>query len=311
MKKRIVIALGGNALGKTLEEQNEKIKNTAKNIVDLINYGLEVIITHGNGPQVGMINDAMELSHEKIGTIEMPFAECTAMSQGYLGYFLQRAINTELEKRNILKKCITIVSEVLVDKNDEAFNNPTKPIGVFYTKEEAEKKEKEDGFIYKEDAGRGFRRVIASPKPLEIMQLKTIKDLLKRKHIVVACGGGGIPIIKNGTEYESVEAVIDKDKTSAKLAIDLKADMLLILTDVDKVCLNYKKENEIKLDKMTVTEAGKYINEKEFSEGSMLPKIEACIEFLNNNKKGEAIITSINKVSDALLKKDGTLIKRS
>lgn len=311
MRKRIVLALGGNALGKTLEEQNNKIRNTAKHIVDLINYGLEVIITHGNGPQVGMINEAMEFSHEKKDTIEMPFAECTAMSQGYLGYFLQREINEELNRRNINKDCVTLVTQVLVDENDEAFNNPTKPIGVFYTKEQAKKKEKEDGFIYKEDAGRGYRRVIASPKPLKILELKAVKDLLKKKHVVVTCGGGGIPVIKKEDNYESVEAVIDKDKTSAKLAVDLKADVFLILTDVNKVCLNYKKKNEKELDEMTISEAEKYIKDKEFSEGSMLPKIEACLYYLKNLKVGSAIITSIDKVEEALLKKEGTLIKRS
>lgn len=311
MRKRIVLALGGNALGKTLEEQNIKIKNTAKHIVDLINYGLEVIITHGNGPQVGMINEAMELSHEKNNTIEMPFAECTAMSQGYIGYFLQREISEELRRRKINKDCVTIVTQVLVTESDEAFLNPTKPVGVFYTKEQAEKREKEDGFIYKEDAGRGYRRVIASPKPLKILELKTVKDLLKRKHVVVTCGGGGIPVVMKNNELKSIEAVIDKDKTSAKLAVDLKADVFLILTDVDKVCINYKKENEKKLDVMTISEAEKYIEEKQFSEGSMLPKIEACLYYLKNLKVGETIITSIDKVEEALLKKEGTLIKRS
>lgn len=311
MRKRIVLALGGNALGKTLEEQNIKIKNTAKHIVDLINYGLEVIITHGNGPQVGMINEAMELSHEKNNTIEMPFAECTAMSQGYIGYFLQREISEELRRRKINKDCVTIVTQVLVNESDEAFLSPTKPVGVFYTKEQAEKREKEDGFIYKEDAGRGYRRVIASPKPLKILELKTVKDLLKRKHVVVTCGGGGIPVVMKNNELKSIEAVIDKDKTSAKLAVDLKADVFLILTDVDKVCINYKKENEKKLDVMTISEAEKYIEEKQFSEGSMLPKIEACLYYLKNLKVGETIITSIDKVEEALLKKEGTLIKRS
>lgn len=311
MRKRIVLALGGNALGKTLEEQNIKIKNTAKHIVDLINYGLEVIISHGNGPQVGMINEAMELSHEKNNTIEMPFAECTAMSQGYIGYFLQREISEELRRRKINKDCVTIVTQVLVNESDEAFLSPTKPVGVFYTKEQAEKREKEDGFIYKEDAGRGYRRVIASPKPLKILELKTIKDLLKRKHVVVTCGGGGIPVVMKNNELKSIEAVIDKDKTSAKLAVDLKADVFLILTDIDKVCINYKKENEKKLDVMTISEAEQYIEEKQFSEGSMLPKIEACLYYLKNLKVGETIITSIDKVEEALLKKEGTLIKRS
>lgn len=303
MKKRIVIALGGNALGSTPEEQLELVKFTAKNIVDLVEKGNQVIVTHGNGPQVGMINLAMEVSHQEIESPEMPFAECGAMSQGYIGYHLQQAIQKEIYKRNMRKNCLTVITQVEVDKDDKAFLNPTKPIGSFYTKEEAEKLIKEKNYLMKEDAKRGYRRVVASPEPKKIVELKTIRDLLNKGNIVIACGGGGIPVIKYRNGYKGVDAVIDKDKTSARLAIDIKADYLLILTAVDSVYINYKEENQQVLTHLTVKEALKYIEEKQFSEGSMKPKVEACICFAKRSK-GKAIITSLKKANQAL---DGTV----
>lgn len=308
MRKKIVIALGGNALGNTPEEQLELVKTTAKSIVDLVCQGNKVIVTHGNGPQVGMINLAMEVSHNEINSPEMPFAECGAMSQGYIGYHLQQSIQKELLKRGLKKNCLTVITQVLVDKEDSAFQNPTKPIGSFYSKEEAEEIAKEKGYKMVEDASRGYRRVVASPKPQKILELKTIKDLMNRGNIVIACGGGGIPVIKYRNGFKGVDAVIDKDKTSACLAANLKADILLILTAVDQVSINYKEEDEEKIEQMTVKEAKQYIKDKEFASGSMLPKIEACIDFVERRPHGRAIITSLKKASRALEGKTGTVI---
>lgn len=307
MRKRIVIALGGNALGDTPEEQLELVKSTAKSLVDLVEEGNRIIVTHGNGPQVGMINLAMEYSHNEIASPEMPFAECGAMSQGYIGYHLQQAIQKEVIRRGMRRNCLTVITQVEVDKNDKAFQNPTKPIGSFYSKEEAEQLEKEKGYIMKEDAGRGYRRVVASPAPKKILELKTIRDLMNRGNIVIACGGGGIPVINTRKGYQGVDAVIDKDKTSACLASNLKADVLLILTAVDRVSINYQEEDEEKLKTMTIKEAKEYIKSGEFAPGSMLPKIEACIDFVSRGR-GIAIITSLSKAKKALQGKAGTRI---
>lgn len=308
MKKLIVIALGGNALGNTPDEQIKLVKSTAKTIVELIKKGNRVIVTHGNGPQVGMINLAMEYSHQENDTPEMPFAECGAMSQGYIGYHLQQSIQEELLKENMRRNCLTIITQVLVDKNDKAFKNPTKPIGSFYTKEEADKIALEKGYQFKEDAKRGYRRVVPSPYPLKVLELKVIKNLVSTGNVVIACGGGGVPVIKYRKEYKGIDAVIDKDMTSARLAIDLKADVLLILTAVEHVSIDYKEPTEENIKRMTINEAKEYINEGEFAPGSMLPKVEACIEFVRYQKKGKAIITSLSKAVKALEGKTGTLI---
>lgn len=309
MRKKIVIALGGNALGNTPEEQLDLVKNTAKSIVDLVEEGNYVVVTHGNGPQVGMINLAMEVSHQEVSSPEMPFAECGAMSQGYIGYHLQQSIQKELVRRNMRRNCLTVITQVEVDKEDPAFKNPTKPIGSFYSKEEAEKIASEKGYTMREDAGRGYRRVVASPKPQKIVEIRTIKNLLSKGNIVIACGGGGIPVYKYRKGYKGVDAVIDKDRTSARLALDLKADMLLILTAVDQVYINFNEDDEEKLKKMTVKEAKEYIKDKEFSEGSMLPKVEACIDFASKSK-GYAVITSLKKAKSAINGKAGTVISK-
>lgn len=309
MRKKIVIALGGNALGSTPEEQLELVKITAKNIVDLVEAGNYVVVTHGNGPQVGMINLAMEVSHQEIDSPEMPFAECGAMSQGYIGYHLQQSIQKEIVKRGMRRNCLTVITQVEVDKEDPAFKNPTKPIGTFYTKEEAEQISSEKGYVMKEDAGRGYRRVVASPIPKRIVEIRTIKDLIKKGNIVIACGGGGIPVIKYRNGYKGVDAVIDKDRTSARLALDLKADVLLILTAVDQVYINYKEDDEQKIRKMTIDEAKEFMKSKEFSEGSMLPKVQASIEFASKSK-GYAMITSLKKAKLALEGKAGTVISK-
>ena len=306
---KIVIALGGNALGKTPEEQLKLVKETAKSIVEIVKEGHQVIIAHGNGPQVGMINLAMEESHKSIDSPEMPFAECGAMSQGYIGYHLQQSIQKELAKRNINKNCATIITQVEVDKNDKAFENPTKPIGSFYTEEEAKKIAEEKGYAMKEDAGRGYRRVVASPKPIKIVEIMTIHDLVEKGNIVIACGGGGIPVVKGKDGYEGVDAVIDKDRTSARLALELNADVLLILTAVDQVYINYKQENEQGLSSLTIEEAMNLIQTKEVAEGSMLPKVEACCDFAKESN-GYALITSLQKAKEALAGKTGTIIKK-
>lgn len=298
---KIVIALGGNALGKNPDEQQIVIEKTAKHLVDIIASGNEVVITHGNGPQVGMIYESMKDEN-------VPFAESGAMSQGYIGYQLQQTLKDELEKRGIKKSVVTVVTQVEVDPKDPAFQNPTKPIGEFLTKEEAEAKRKIDKAVYKEDAGRGYRKVVASPKPKKILELNTIEKLMSEGTIVIACGGGGIPVVRTKTDgYEGIDAVIDKDRTSALLAQEINADKLLILTDVEKVSLNYKKENEKQVAKMSVAEARVAMRNDEFKEGSMLPKIEAATEFVKATEN-EAVISSLDKAKDALEGKNGTLI---
>lgn len=307
MKKKLIIALGGNALGTTPEEQLDLVKKTAKNIVDLsVDY--DIVVTHGNGPQVGMINQALTYAHEEIETPNMPFAECGAMSQGYIGYHLQQAIGQEIFKRGMRKSCVAMVTQVLVDAKDKAFLNPTKPIGSFYTKEEAAAIAKEKGYIFKEDAKRGYRRVVASPEPLKIVEGKVIKELLQKHHIVIAAGGGGVPVIQKRKTFCGVDAVIDKDKTSAQLAIDLKADIFLILTAVPKVSIHFGTKEETPIDMMDVKTAHQYMKNNEFKEGSMLPKVEACLRFVTKRHNGVAIITSLEKVKEALLGKTGTVI---
>lgn len=308
-KKRIVVALGGNALGNSAKEQRETLKMTSMPIVDLIEEGHDVIIAHGNGPQVGMINLAMDQAVKSIPNFaEMPITECVAMSQGYIGYHLQRFIRDELERRNINKEVVTIVTEVLVDGEDPAFKNPSKPIGAFYTKEEANKLIME-GYRVMEDAGRGYRRVVASPKPIDIVQKKTIMNLVNDSEVVITVGGGGIPVkYVNGRGTLGEFAVIDKDFASAKLAEIIDADYLIILTAVEKIAINYGKENEKWLDKLTIEEAQKYIEEGHFAPGSMLPKVQASIEFANSKAGRKALITSLEKADDGIKGLTGTVI---
>lgn len=310
MAKRLVIALGGNALGNTPEEQLELVKETASTIVDLVEEGYEVIVGHGNGPQVGMINLAMEYSANNGGnTPLMPFPECGAMSQGYIGYHLQQAIQRELKARNIEKECASVVTQVVVDKNDGAFQKPTKPVGSFYSKEDAEKIEKEKDYTFVEDAGRGYRRVVPSPKPCKIVELKVVEQLVSAGDIVITVGGGGIPVIEADGGYTGVAAVIDKDRSSAKLALDIQADMLVILTAVDRVCINFNKPDQKELAEMSVDEARRFIAEGHFAPGSMLPKVEACLDYVTNTPNGTALITSLKKAKLALKGETGTIIK--
>lgn len=308
--KRLVIALGGNALGNTPEEQLELVKETAGTIVDLVEEGYDVIVGHGNGPQVGMINLSMDFSANNGGkTPMMPFPECGAMSQGYIGYHLQQAIQRELHKRGINKECASIVTQVVVDKNDSAFEKPTKPVGMFYNEEDAKRIEAEKGFTFVEDAGRGYRRVVPSPKPCKIVELNVVKQLVEAGDVVITVGGGGIPVVETENGYSGVAAVIDKDRSSSKLALDIEADMLVILTAVDRVCINFNKPNQKELVEMTVEEAKQYISEGHFAPGSMLPKVEACLDYVQNTKDGRALITSLKKAKLALKGETGTIIK--
>ena len=308
---RIVIALGGNALGKTPGEQLSLLSNVAKIIVELIKDGNEIVLTHGNGPQVGQIFLAMDYSSNgDAGTPKMPFPECGSMSQGYIGYQLQQCIQDELEHQDIVRDCATLITQVLVDPMDSAFSNPTKPIGMFYSKEEAMKIQQDKGYIFVEDAGRGYRRVVPSPMPIDIVEKNTIKMLFDNNNIVIASGGGGIPVIMENGAYKGVEAVIDKDRSGALLAREINADIFLILTAVDKVCLNYNTDNEIMLDSLTKEEAEKYIEEGQFAKGSMLPKVEACLDFIGESTSRKAIISSLSKAKEAIDGKTGTVIKR-
>lgn len=307
--KKIVVALGGNALGHNPLEQLDKVKHAAKAIVDMVKAGNEIIIAHGNGPQVGMINKAFGESHlVNQSDPEMPFPECGAMSQGYIGYHLQNAIRRELNEQNMPQQVATIVTQVVVDQNDQAFQNPTKPIGNFVDLATAKQLETEKNYIMIEDANRGYRRVVPSPKPMDIVELDIIKTLVENNHLVIAVGGGGIPVVKDGHGFTGTPAVIDKDFASSKLADLLDCDMLVILTAVDKVKINFGKENEIDLDQLSLKQIDQYIKENQFHKGSMLPKVEACMAFVKGHKGRKAIIASLEKAKDALVGKSGTTI---
>ncbi|MEE0966510.1 MAG: carbamate kinase [Bacilli bacterium] len=308
---RIVIALGGNALGNNPKEQQEMIEAACPSLIGLIAQGHEIIVSHGNGPQVGMINLAFaEGSKVSDKVTPMELMECTAMSQGYIGYHLQKGIKKELRIQKMPWHVATVVTQVEVDKNDPAFANPTKPIGAFYTKEQAEEMTKvnpEAKFV--EDSGRGYRRVVASPKPIDIAEKASILNLLDNEYIVIACGGGGIPVIKdeNG-DYQGVPAVIDKDFASAKLAEEVGADYLFILTAVDRVMINYGKENQEELKEITVKQAQEYCDEGHFAPGSMLPKVQAAMAFASSGEGRRAVIASLEKAPLAMIGESGTLI---
>ena len=307
MSKRIVIALGGNALGNTPYEQLALVTETAKPIVDLIEQGNEVIIAHGNGPQVGMINLGMGTAAEaKAIKSDMPFPECGAMSQGYIGYHLQNAIGNELASRGLNKDVATVVTQVLVDENDPAFKNPTKPIGSFYDKETADRIAAEKGYTMVEDAGRGYRQVVPSPKPIDVIEKNTVSALINIGCVVITVGGGGIPFVRKDGKLYGTPAVIDKDFASAKLAELVKADALVILTAVDRVCINWGKPNQESLAEMTVAEAEKYCEEGHFAPGSMLPKVKAAISFAQAG--GQAIIASLENAGAAVKGESGTIV---
>lgn len=308
-RKLIVVALGGNALGKTPEEQLKLTENTAKVIVEMAKDN-DVVVGHGNGPQVGMIYNAMEFSYKNGGkTPSMPFPECGAMSQGYIGYHLSQSIRTQLKKQGLEDRGVAcLVTQVEVDAEDPAFDKPTKPIGSFLTKEEAEEIHEKTGYTFVEDSGRGYRRVVPSPIPQSILEEKEIRDLVGLGTIVIATGGGGVPVVKAGDGYEGRAAVIDKDRSASRLAIDMNADQLVILTAVEHVAINFGKENQEELKNISVEEAQKYMDEGQFAEGSMKPKVEACLDYLANRKGGKALITSLEKAAEGIQGKTGTVI---
>ena len=309
MAKRIVIALGGNALGNTPAEQLALVRETAKPIVDLIEEGNEVVIAHGNGPQVGMINLGMSTAAEA-GAIksDMPFPECGAMSQGYIGYHLQNAIGNELAARGVKKDVATVVTQVLVSEDDPAFQKPTKPVGAFYDQETAERIAREKGYTMVEDAGRGYRQVVPSPKPIDVIEKNTVQALVAAGTVVITVGGGGIPVIKKDGKLYGTPAVIDKDFASAKLAELLDADMLIILTAVEKVAINFRKENEQWLSDLTPAEAKQYADEGQFAPGSMLPKVQAAVSFAESKPGRTALITLLEKAKDGIAGKTGTRV---
>ncbi len=308
MKKRIVLALGGNALGEDLQQQMSAVKSTAKAIVDLIAEGHELVITHGNGPQVGMIHQAFEAAAFMQQGQMLPMSVCVALSQGYIGYDLQNALREELLNRGIHKPVTTLVTQVLVDKHDPAFIEPSKPIGSFLSKSEAEKLVAQ-GVAVREDSGRGWRRVVASPKPKDIIEKESVRALLKAGQIVITVGGGGIPVISQGNHLKGASAVIDKDWASAVLAEMINADMLIILTAVEKVAINFNQPNQQWLDTMTVDDAKRYIGENQFAKGSMLPKVEAAMHFSSSAPGRETLITLLEKASEGIAGITGTRLR--
>lgn len=308
-KKRIVIALGHEALGSTLPEQQKAAARTAKAVADFIREDYQVVITHSNGPQVGMIHTAMNefcrLYPEYTAT---PTSVCSAMSQGYIGYDLQNAIRTELSNRGIYKTVSTVLTQVVVDPYDEAFYHPTKVIGRVMTKEEAEEEEKKGNHVTEVEGG--YRRIVASPKPMDIVEIDAISALSDADQVVIACGGGGIPVLAQNNRLQGASAVIEKDLAAGKLAELLDADMLVILTSVDKVCLNYGKEDEVKLDTLSLADAKKYLAAGEFGEGTMAPKIEAAIDFIGESAIRSVLVTKLNKEAGEITGGMGTLIKK-
>ena len=310
MSKKIVLALGGNALGDDLAGQMQAVRHTARTIVDLIALGHQVVVTHGNGPQVGMINQAFEAAAKtEAHTPMLPMSVCVALSQGYIGYDLQNAIREELLSRQLDIPVATLITQVEVDANDKAFLNPTKPIGSFFSKEEAEKLS-QNGYIMKEDAGRGYRRVVASPMPVDIIEKQTVKALMDDCHVVITVGGGGIPVIREGNHLRGASAVIDKDWASAKQAEMIDADLLIILTAVEKVAINFGKPDEQWLDNLSLRDAERFIEEGHFAKGSMLPKVEAAAAFARSGPGRKALITMLSKAKEGIEGKTGTIISQ-
>jgi carbamate kinase len=314
---RIVVALGGNALQAdpkdiSAEAQLKTSKETSRAIVDLIEDGNEVIIAHGNGPQVGQII----ATYEGSATLDsskpiMPFPECGAMSQGYIGYHLQQAIKEEMRRRGVKKSIAAVVTQVVVDKDDPGFRNPTKPVGSFFTEEQAKKLQVEKGYIMKEDAGRGWRRVVASPAPKSIVEEEIVRTLVSAGHVVITVGGGGVPVIeREDGRLEGVPAVIDKDLASEKIAEALDADELVILTAVEQVAINFNRANQKNLHKITVSEAERYMSEGHFAPGSMLPKVKAAVMFAASKPGRKSVITSLEKAREALKGLTGTIITK-
>ena len=309
-KKRIVMAIGHKDMGTNLPEQKEAVKRTAKVIADFIQDGWQVAIVHSNAPQVGMIHTAMnEFGKQHDGYSSAPMSVCSAMSQGYIGYHLQNAIGNELASRGMNKDVATVVTQVLVDEADPAFQHPTKPVGAFYDKETAERIAAEKGYTMVEDAGRGYRQVVPSPKPIDVIEKNTVKALVDNGTVVITVGGGGIPVVRKDGKLYGTPAVIDKDFASAKLAELLDADMLVILTAVEKVAINFGKPDQKGLDTLTPDEARKYIDEKQFAPGSMLPKVQAAMSFAESKPGRVALITLLEKAAEGIEGKTGTRVQ--
>ena len=307
--KRVVVALGHAALGTVFEEQKKAVVNAAKAIADLVEDKYQVVITHSNAPQVGMIHTAMtEFSRLDNQYTVAPMSVCSAMSQGYIGYDLQNAIRTELLERGIFKTVTTLITQVRVDPFDPAFTNPTKIIGRLMTKEEAQAEEEKGNHTVEVEGG--YRRIIAAPKPIEIYEIDAIKALLDANQVVIACGGGGIPVLQQGTVLKGASAVIEKDTIAARLADQVNADALMFLTGVEKACLNFESNNEQPISAVTVDEITKYANDGQFGENSMLPKVNASVEFVSANDNRKAVITNWEHAKAAIKEKTGTIIKK-
>ena len=309
MKRKIVVALGGNALGKNLTEQFEAVKLTARALADLIEDGNEVIITHGNGPQVGKIDAAMNaLLLEDPTEEKTSLSMCVAMSQAYIGYDIQNALRKELTRRGLYKPVVTIITQVEVSNDDPAMRRPTKPIGKFMTRQQAQRLSEQYGYAIAEDAGRGWRRVVASPMPQYIIEIDAIRAASQEGSVVICCGGGGIPVRRKGEFLKGCAAVIDKDFCSALLAENLNADILMILTAVDKVKINYRTPDEKSLDSMTLTDVDRYVREGQFSAGSMLEKVQAAARFVSGSETRKAIIAALSDAGEAAKGNAGTII---
>ncbi|HCR57221.1 MAG TPA: carbamate kinase [Raoultella sp.] len=309
MSKKIVLALGGNALGDDLAGQMQAVMQTAQAIVDLIAQGHQVVVTHGNGPQVGMINLAFEAAAKtEAHTPMLPMSVCVALSQGYIGYDLQNALREALLARGMSVPVATVITQVEVDAADEAFRDPSKPIGSFFSAAEAKLLTRQ-GYTLKEDAGRGYRRVVASPEPVDIIEKETVKALMAAGQVVITVGGGGIPVVREGNHLRGVSAVIDKDRASARLAATIDADMLIILTAVEKVAINFGQANQQWLDRLSLSDADRFIAEGHFAKGSMLPKVEAAAAFARSRPGRRALITMLSKAREGIEGKTGTLIE--
>lgn len=309
MSAQLVIALGGNALGNNPKEQIQAVFEAAGHIVKLVKDGYKIVIVHGNGPQVGMINLAFELAYKENANVSaMPFAECCAMSQGYIGFHLQNALQNTFFANGLDTHVSTAITQVIVDRKDPAFGNPTKPVGIFYTEQEAKKIEQERGYSFVEDSGRGYRRVVASPEPVDIKEKGTIRCLMENGDVVIACGGGGIPVCREDGLMHSVDAVVDKDKAAAKLADVIDADTFVILTAVPRVAINFGTSAQQWLETISVAQARQYIAEGHFAPGSMLPKVEAAIKFAESKPGRKAIITSLESAYEGVVGTNGTII---
>ena len=308
MSKTIVIALGGNALGDNLAEQMAAVKSTARSIVDLIAQGHRVVITHGNGPQVGMIDTAFEAAAmTEAHTPHLPMSVCVALSQGYIGYDLQNTLREELLDRGLQVPVATLITQVIVDEHDPAFQDPSKPIGSHFSQAEAEVMVR-NGYVMKEDAGRGWRRVVASPKPLDVVEKETVRAMLQAGQVAIAVGGGGIPVVRQGHHLKGASAVVDKDLASAKLAELIDADLLIILTAVERVALNFGQADQRWLDRLSVDEARGYIREGHFAKGSMLPKVQAAVDFAASRPGRTTLITLLAKAQEGIEGRTGTRI---